>query len=671
MDEKKVVIIEHNPKLAQTVSNIFAGIGYCVHCAENGLDGIDKVYEENPVLIVLDPAVTDISGCNVHKLLKNDPKFADTPFLILIESERDRCMPYKCRLMGALPQIGQEIVKFTTEDELKKDLVGQIQKFEKRIAVNTIQTQSEQFKAALGRLAKAYQVEKDLTSTGAVDALYELLEKIVAMLGSELGSLMLLDEETQELVIRAAKGLSEDVIDKTRIKLGIGISGWVAQRGRPLLIRDIEKDERFFRRNDTKYNTPSLLSAPIRIREDVVGVINVNNKSSKAPFTEYDLSLLTILTNEISMAIESSHLNKELEQVNAKIERLNKSRDILTNVVRSLDDELYELTISQQVSNIIYSRLEYKEIVSAILEIIGRSMDCHISGLLFIDEEKKAEAIDEIKYPATKDEVDIFNMKMIETFNELSSWKISPDQVTVSGFEGDNVIPTYTGKRDMLSSYHASLLLVEDKPIGVIAITNSFPNAFTSDDLRIFSIIARHSSIAINNALLHKRLKELSITDGLTGLYCYRYFNDVLEKEILRGTRYQQTFSLLMLDIDGFKKVNDNFGHPQGDEVLRELAQILKRVCRQVDIISRCGGEEFTIILPETDLEGAFILAERIRLVVKNYAFGPHDRPINLTVSIGIANYPESATSKSELIKEADRALYKAKADGKNKVCRV
>ena len=235
----------------------------------------------------------------------------------------------------------------------------------------------------------------------------------------------------------------------------------------------------------------------------------------------------------------------------------------------------------------------------------------------------------------------------------------------------DEQIDSSVEDRNILSSFQAQLLLAGEKPIGMLAVTNSFPGAFSGEDLRVFSIISRHSSIAINNTLLHKKITELSITDGLTGLYVYRYFNDALEKEILRSARYRQPFGLIMIDLDSFKKINDSYGHPQGDEVLKEVSQIFRKICREVDIVARYGGEEFAIILPETDMEGAFVLADRIRMVIKNYAFGAKENVINLTASIGVASYPDIAISKTDIIKHVDRALYKAKAEGRNKTCRA
>jgi len=413
------------------------------------------------------------------------------------------------------------------------------------------------------------------------------------------------------------------------------------------------------------------LSAPIRVKDKIVGVINVNNKTTKEQFSEYDLSLLTILVNEIAIAIESSHWQKELEEANERIEKLKTGKKIFADIARSLDDELYELTISQEVSNIIYARLDYKEIIDAILEIIERSIDCHLCGLLFVDEAMKTGIIVEVKYPASQKEVDVFKLRIIETFNRLTGGRLLPEQVSVDQANNNNLTDSFSENRNILSSFQAHLLTAGDRPIGMLAVTNSFPNAFSGEDLRIFSIISRHSSIAINNTLLHKKITELSITDGLTGLYVYRYFNDAMDKEILRSARYRQPFGLIMMDLDGFKKINDTYGHPQGDEVLREIAQILKKICREVDVVARYGGEEFAVILPETDLEGAFILADRIRMVIKNYAFGNKDNVINLTASFGVASYPDIALAKSDLIKCVDKALYRAKAEGRNKTVRA
>ncbi len=666
MDRKKAVIVEQDPVTARDISDVIAGRNYDVMRAGNGLDGIELICEELPDLILLNPAVTDINGFCVYKLLKDDPRTSDIPLLICITNEKEAY-----RFWGIKPQRGQNTIKFINKSDFEANIGKAIEDIERRVNSNKFQSQSEQFKKLLARLVEAYQSCQSLHSDQARQVLGDVLEKITSMLSSEVGSLMLVDEESQELTIKASKGLSDDIIGKTRIKVGRGISGWVAKSGSPLLIKNVESDDRFSRQNSGRYYNPSLLSAPIRVKDKIVGVINVNNKTTREQFSEYDLSLLTILVNEIAIAIESSHWQKELEDANERIEKLKTGKKIFADIARSLDDELYELTISQEVSNIIYARLDYKEIIDAILEIIERSIDCHLCGLLFVDEAMKTGIIVEVKYPASQNEVDAFKLRIIETFNRLTGGRLLPEQVSVDQANNNNLTDSFSENRNILSSFQAHLLTAGDRPIGMLAVTNSFPNAFSGEDLRIFSIISRHSSIAINNTLLHKKITELSITDGLTGLYVYRYFNDAMDKEILRSSRYRQPFGLIMMDLDGFKKINDTYGHPQGDEVLREIAQILKKICREVDVVARYGGEEFAVILPETDLEGAFILADRIRMVIKNYAFGNKDNVIGLTASFGVASYPDIALAKSDLIKCVDKALYRAKAEGRNKTVRA
>lgn len=169
--------------------------------------------------------------------------------------------------------------------------------------------------------------------------------------------------------------------------------------------------------------------------------------------------------------------------------------------------------------------------------------------------------------------------------------------------------------------------------------------------------------------LLHK-VNYMAITDALTGLYNRRRFHDVLTSEFERARRYTTPFSLVMLDIDHFKRVNDVFGHSAGDSVLKEVASILKNSIREIDTASRYGGEEFMAILPNTARENALVVAERIRLMIGQHAFGGIER--NITVSIGISGMPDAKIeSEEKLIRCADFALYRAKQLGRNRTVTV
>lgn len=166
-------------------------------------------------------------------------------------------------------------------------------------------------------------------------------------------------------------------------------------------------------------------------------------------------------------------------------------------------------------------------------------------------------------------------------------------------------------------------------------------------------------------------LEELANRDGLTGLHNHRCFQETLAMEVTRSDRYKREFALIFFDIDSFKHYNDTNGHPAGDELLRELANVIREFLRKSDFFARYGGEEFTVILPETSRKHATVVAGSIREIIENHPFYAREKQPNgkLTVSIGIAVYPNDAETGDGLVDKADQALYKAKHTGRNKVC--
>jgi diguanylate cyclase (GGDEF)-like protein len=192
-------------------------------------------------------------------------------------------------------------------------------------------------------------------------------------------------------------------------------------------------------------------------------------------------------------------------------------------------------------------------------------------------------------------------------------------------------------------------------------------DAFDDNDLATIRSFANQATVAIDNVLLHQEAQRLSITDGLTGLWNYRYFQMNFDKEIERASRFQRPLALLIFDLDKFKQVNDVYGHQRGDSVLIELATRVKSAIREVDTLARYGGEEFVLILPETDLEGATLAAGKICEIVRQRPFGAAgEEPIRVTVSVGVAVYPEHGRGGATLVKSADSALYAAKESGRD-----
>ncbi len=183
------------------------------------------------------------------------------------------------------------------------------------------------------------------------------------------------------------------------------------------------------------------------------------------------------------------------------------------------------------------------------------------------------------------------------------------------------------------------------------------------------NIIIPQIALELRKVELYEQVEKLSIIDGLTGVYLRRYLIDRLMEEVDRARRLELTFSIGMIDIDHFKRCNDEYGHLAGDAVLREVAERLKFSVREVDMVARYGGEEFCVILPETTKKLAVIVAERLRKSVESAEVKTFEEKINTTISIGIATYPENGKDVTSLIEAADTALYKAKHKGRNRVC--
>lgn len=209
------------------------------------------------------------------------------------------------------------------------------------------------------------------------------------------------------------------------------------------------------------------------------------------------------------------------------------------------------------------------------------------------------------------------------------------------------------------------------RTIGVLNAESVDVGAFEEKDEKILSILAGSAAMALENARLHKQLEDLSTTDELTGVHNYRYFAERLKEEQRRTRRYDQPLSLIMIDIDWFKSCNDTYGHQAGNLVLKGLAGVIRGIVRDTDVVSRYGGEEFIVILPQTTADDAHEIGERIRSEVERTEFSEEGLlpSLRVTVSIGISTYPDNGGTADNLVEMVDKALYRAKGSGKNVVC--
>ena len=212
-------------------------------------------------------------------------------------------------------------------------------------------------------------------------------------------------------------------------------------------------------------------------------------------------------------------------------------------------------------------------------------------------------------------------------------------------------------------------LYSEDRITGVIALYRDEDRPFTREDYETVVFLAEQGGVAIENVLLHDEARRLSITDGLTGVWNRRYLQMQFRQVLATSMRFGRSFSVLMLDLDRFKDVNDTYGHQRGDAILIEFAHRVSAILREVDTFARYGGEEFICLLSETDVTGAVTTAEKIHDVIRAEPFaGVAEEPIRITTSIGVASYPDHGNNYQDLVEAADRALYQAKQEGRDRV---
>jgi diguanylate cyclase (GGDEF)-like protein len=221
-----------------------------------------------------------------------------------------------------------------------------------------------------------------------------------------------------------------------------------------------------------------------------------------------------------------------------------------------------------------------------------------------------------------------------------------------------------------LKSHLTLPLVIEGEIIGCISINSDQANMYNVPRLQFFSVFGYQMAASLRHIRRFSTAKKEAIYDTLTNLFNRRHFEERLSAETQKAFENESNLSMIMVDIDHFKKVNDTFGHDGGDKVLREIASLLKNSVRQHDTVARYGGEEFALLLPGAPLDPTNMVAERIRRSVENTPFNMGQTQIRVTISLGISNFPiHRMKSKEELVKMADLALYEAKNGGRNRVC--
>lgn len=431
-----------------------------------------------------------------------------------------------------------------------------------------------------------------------------------------------------DLGLRCSTEESGNIIPSTG-----GIINLCMKEKKPLIVSDIgeKKLEVGYLKRD---KVSSLIAVPVIDGGFPLGVLTADSTRFHA-FNDADNTTIQMFSKQLLRILQR-------ERISPLIHRSHASLKILLEESSTLLSSLNIDVIAQRLTQGAY-RLAPSAVV------------------FFIAKGKEFEMIHQIGLPSL--EKKLFSMKG----TSLDILVKNKEPLYLSDVR-DYRSPVMPFKTDTIGSVFALPLLYENKLIGILAILSEKKNAFNSHQTNLLEVLGIQASTSIANARFHEEIERLAITDGLTGLFNYRNFQERLLQEFSRFDRFSEPLSMLIIDLDYFKKINDTYGHPVGDTVLKGVADIIKTTIRNIDIPVRYGGEEFAVILIGTDANGAKNMAERLRQAVMNTSFSAGGNTFKVTISIGISTFPyHDVTSKEELIEKADQALYYAKREGRNR----
>lgn len=356
--------------------------------------------------------------------------------------------------------------------------------------------------------------------------------------------------------------------------------------------------------------------------------------------------LQVALTEKAQSLDDAQKARDAAEKKKARYERL-----------QSIAESLSHLTDVQSIARLAVDRA---------FELVGKSDAC---CLLLLDESQQ-----ELSLVASRkrDPALVVRAKHGDSFDRLLLKTQKP--LLVNDIRRDFRFTTSLSHDRPMTAIVGCPLILSGRPEGVLRLDSAQAAVYTQDDLRLLDILLDLVGTALTNARLFHQLQQLAVTDSLTGLSLRRPFMEQFGREILRAVRSREALSVLMLDVDYFKRYNDTYGHLAGDAVLRSIAQLLRQALPAESLIARYGGEEFAVVLPRAAVSQAAELANQVRLLVEQDAnrIGAGHRktePLPVTVSIGVSSFPADAQSEVELIRIADQRLYQAKHLGRNRVC--
>jgi len=459
----------------------------------------------------------------------------------------------------------------------------------------------------------------------------------------------------EALVLRAARNRAGaiDAASEQTLPIKEGLLGWIARERRTVSIADLNRQQEKIPYHDGATPIVSFLSLLLMDGDQYEGMLCVDT-ATVAAFDETDEANLRPLAEEIVTLLRYDRKQQEMDRVN----------DVHATLL--------------EISRNLAMRVDLTDRLETLVDLVKRIVDYNVCYVFLVEPGERRATLKVVRNDRTDGRSDptdrVEDHSALALTDGLLTTLVRTRQPILfsnpeaAGRPDPRIFPSGCGLETSARSFIGMPMMLEERVLAVMLIGSYRERAYTTEDKQILSLICYQTALSIAESEMYARLKQLVVTDGLTGLINHRKFQERLAEECLRTSRHIGPFSLLMADIDYFKRVNDTYGHPAGDAVLKAVAGTIMKVARKVDLVARYGGEEFAVLLVQTDVSQAAISAERIRRAVAEMKVSWKGQTIPVTISIGIATSGVDAADREGLIAAADRALYAAKHGGRNRV---
>jgi diguanylate cyclase (GGDEF)-like protein len=489
---------------------------------------------------------------------------------------------------------------------------------------------------------------EQLLSMASVESIHQNLYFLINLIGETMGLttvvLLWFDNNGKTLKIKEASTespyMSNGEFDSSK-----GSIGNIIRNQQPLILGNY--GERFPKGSLPYYKGPqeigSFMGVPVMENGQLRGVL-CGDRTNPHPFSHEHLKIFRNGANQIIRILTTERTLHSVEQSKFEQEKFFQASSMLNNA------------------------LGIKEVLKSAFAAVNSIIPCEEMAMVLIEENS-----DKLKIIGSTGTL----------MSSLSDTIIDPKRSLLTiAMENKHYMPINGELRDkkqivipvdgidfsQMGSVLIIPLLTGEKSVGAFILASKERNLFNQNRRDMVGVIADHISVTIQNAVMYQKLETMATTDGLTGLTNHRTFQEKFSEMIARAERTNVPVSLLITDIDKFKNVNDTYGHPVGDIVIKSVASILKDQARNIDLAARYGGEEFAVVLEATDFAGAKIFAERIRQEVESQVYDSSLGPFKTSMSLGIATFPDNGKHKQLLIERADKSLYWAKEHGRNQV---